>query len=488
MTSTGTDQDPGEFEDESDSTKPKITYGSNENGIDLEYEKKLIRKIDWHLLPILGVLYSVSLIDRTNVSGGSISGMIGDLHLNIGSRYSIVLLMFFVPCLLFELPSNILLRRVGAAKWLGTIALLWGGVMIGMGFVRDWRALVVCRTILGFFEAGFFPGCLYLISSWYVRYEVQQRLAGFYLMSVLIGGLSSIFAYGLMQLDGTHGLSGWRWIFIIEGTITCGVALGAYAIIIDFPDKVLQLKRGSFLTANDIELVNARIDRDRDDSQVDPLTMRKALKHLSDWKLWAYSLIFMGATIPAYAFTFFMGIILTSMGYSGGKAQILAAPPYVASVVVAAALSWGADKTHLRAPFIVAGCLLVITGLSITAYHPNNAIRYLGIFIGLAGANSNIPTVLAYQANNIRTASKRSIGSALQVSFGSIGGIYASTVFREKDSPRYLNGMWATIGAQFLMLVLLATTSIYFKRKNRQHAEGTLREPIEGHEDFTYTL
>lgn len=196
----------------------------------------------------------------------------------------------------------------------------------------------------------------------------------------------------------------------------------------------------------------------------------------------------MGATAPAYALPYFMPIILTGMGYSAGMSQILSAPPYVSGVAIALAFAWAADKTHLRAPFIVLGNVIVIVGLSMTAYHHNNAIRYLGIFIGMAGQLSNIPTVLAYQANNIRTNSKRAVGSALQIGFGGIGGIFASTVFRQQDSPRYLNGLWATMGCQFMMMTILAVMTWNFKRKNRQHAEGTLREPLEGHKDFTYTI
>lgn len=90
------------------------------------------------------------------MSSAAIAGMTRDLKLNVGSRYSIALMIFFIPYCLFELPSNIVLRRVGAAAWLGSIALLWGAVMIGMGFLYDWRMLVVCRTLLGFFEAGMF--------------------------------------------------------------------------------------------------------------------------------------------------------------------------------------------------------------------------------------------------------------------------------------------------------------------------------------------
>jgi MFS family permease len=113
-----------------------------------------------------------------------------------------------------------LLRRVGAALWLGSIGLLWGAVMIGMGFVKNWQTMAGLRIILGLFEAGFFPGAVYLVSCWYVRYETQKRMAGFYLISVLAAGFSAILAYGLYTLQGTDGLAGWRWIFIVRYSST----------------------------------------------------------------------------------------------------------------------------------------------------------------------------------------------------------------------------------------------------------------------------
>ncbi|PWW75906.1 MFS general substrate transporter [Tuber magnatum] len=454
--------------DGSGAVTPPQSSSVEESGVDPVYEKKLIRRVDLHLIPILAAIYSVSMIDRTNISNAAIAGMMADLKLNVGDRYSIALLMFFIPYFLFELPSNIVLRRVGSAVWLGSIALAWGSVTIGMGFIYDWRILVVCRVLLGLFEAGFFPGSIYLISSWYVRYEVQKRLAGFYLLSIFIGGFTSLLSYGLMQMDGIQGLAGWRWILIIA-------------------NKLLQ-RRKPFLTESDIEIIKSRIDRDREDSQADPLTWRVLGRHLSDWKLWVHALLFMSAAVPSYALAYFLPIILKGMGFSTGMSQILSSLPYISAVVVAFSLAWWADMTRVRAPFIVIGCLLIITGLSITAYSNSNAARYFGLFLGAAGAQNNVPTLLAYQSNNIRTNSKRSVASALQVGFGAIGGVFASTVYRQKDSPKYRNGLWATMGCQFMTLLLVAFMTVYFKKKYRQQKEGTLDEPLEGHPEFTYTL
>ena len=98
-----------------------------------------------------------------------------DLGFNIGNRYSIALLVFFITYFLFEMPSTLSLRFVGPKLQLNAFVLSWGAVMLGMGFANDWRVIVVCRLLIGIFEAGFLPCCMYLLSSWYQRYEVQQR-------------------------------------------------------------------------------------------------------------------------------------------------------------------------------------------------------------------------------------------------------------------------------------------------------------------------
>lgn len=133
------------------------------------------RKVDWRLIPILGILYSIAGLDRVNLSNARVAGMNEDLRFDIGDRYSIALLVFFITYFLFELPTTLVLRPIGPKMLLNGLVLSWGTVMLGMGFANDWRVIVVCRMLIGIFEAGFLPCCMYLLSSWYQRYEVQQR-------------------------------------------------------------------------------------------------------------------------------------------------------------------------------------------------------------------------------------------------------------------------------------------------------------------------
>lgn len=133
------------------------------------------RKVDLRLIPILGALYSIAGLDRVNLSNARAAGMNTDLGFNIGERYTIALLVFFITYFLFEMPSTLSLRYVGPNLQLNAFALSWGVIMLGMGWANDWRVIVVCRALVGVFEAGFLPSCMLLLSCWYQRYEVQKR-------------------------------------------------------------------------------------------------------------------------------------------------------------------------------------------------------------------------------------------------------------------------------------------------------------------------
>lgn len=177
-------------------------------------EAKVIRKVDWRLIPILGLLYSVAGLDRVNLSNARVAGMNKDLRFDIGDRYSIALLVFFITYFLFELPTTLLLRPIGPKYLLNGLAVSWGAVMIGMGFINDWRYIVVCRMLIGIFEAGYLPCCMFLLATWYQRYEIQTRMSWWYLVNLFISAFGNILAFAIVKLNGTHGIEGWRWIFM----------------------------------------------------------------------------------------------------------------------------------------------------------------------------------------------------------------------------------------------------------------------------------
>ena len=261
-----------------------------------------------------------------------------------------------------------------------------------------------------------------------------------------------------MQMRGLQGLNGWSWIFIIQGLIvrlspflhpqpshkpnpqqTCVLGIAGYWLLVDFPDS----KRATwkFLGQRERDWICARVHADRGDVQAPPFSLKNYLAVSADWRVWAYGLLFFNTTTTTYALAYFLPLILRgSLGFTVAEAQCLIAPPYALAGIVMYGTSWLGDKYRLRGPVVVFNMLLVIIGVPIMGFHKNAAVRYFGVFLTTAGANSNVPAAMSYQANNIRGQWKRAFASATFVSMGGMGGIAGSLVFRYVFAPAPARG------------------------------------------------
>jgi len=220
-----------------------------------------------------------------------------------------------------------------------------------------------------------------------------------------------------MQMRGLGDLNGWSWIFIIEGILTCLLGIAGYWLLVDFPDS----KRAtwSFLGEREREWICARVNADRGDVKAQPFTMKAYLQASKDIKVWAYALLFFNTTTVTYALAYFMPLILVgNMGFSVAEAQCLVAPPYALSAIVMYVTAKLGDKYRLRGPVVCFNMLLVLIGLPIMGFHSDPKVRYFGVFLTTAGAQSNVPAAMSYQANNIRGQWKRAFCSVTFVAFG----------------------------------------------------------------------
>lgn len=204
-----------------------------------------------------------------------------------------------------------------------------------------------------------------------------------------------------------------------------------------------------------------RINEDRNDGDMEAFSLKKFLKPAADPKIWGFAMIFLFVpsqividlancssclTTVTYAIAYFLPIILRlGMGYGVGESQCLVAPPYGFAGIVMYATAWVGDKYRMRAPILIFNALLAIIGLPMMGFAKSDAVRYVGVFFTVAGANANIPACMAYQANNVRGQWTRAFSSATLVGFGGLGGIVSSLVFREQDAPGYRPGMYAAI-------------------------------------------
>ena len=186
--------------------------------VDPDLSKRITRKLDFHLLPWLFGLWFFAFLDRSNIGNAKISGLTTDLGLD-GTKFNVALACFYILYILVDVPSNIILKHVGAGHFLTAIMVGWGIVSTFMGLTKSFAGLVVCRLLLGVFEGGLFGGMILYVSMFYPRHEILLRLGLWYCAAPLSGAIGGLLAAGLSQIKH-GGYNGWPWIFIIEGIIT----------------------------------------------------------------------------------------------------------------------------------------------------------------------------------------------------------------------------------------------------------------------------
>ncbi|KAL4933251.1 major facilitator superfamily domain-containing protein [Aspergillus undulatus] len=398
-----------------------------------ERRRQCVRKIDWRLCPLLAFLYLVSYIDKASIGKAKIEGMLSDLNMS-GTRYNVTLAIFFVPYVLFEVPSNILLAKFSKPSvYLTLLTLLWGIVVTLTGVVQNFGGLCAVRVFLGIFESGFFPGAVWLITQSYIPEETQSRIGLFYTASALAGEFSGLLAFGLAKMDGIGGYAGWRWIFIIEGAATVALAALCYFCLPDSPEL-----SGRWLTHEETrylilrkQALRGRIVVDEKASRFDWKTLFRVL---TDWHLYLQILNFWSNTVPNYGLKFSLPQIIKNMRYKSANAQLLSMPPYIAGAISAYVFGLIADRLRWRMPIIVTSQALVIIAFGVLFalaedIQGNIPVCYFAVILACIGVYPIIPGTNTWTSNNLAGARKQAMGIAFMIAVGNTGGAGCSFAF-----------------------------------------------------------
>lgn len=275
-------------------TPPSLSMNNDDQAqFDADEEKKLLRKIDMRLIPTVWIMYLLSYLDRSNIGNAYTAGMGEDFNMT-SQNYSIVLLVFFISYVLFEAPSNMVLTRVRPSVYLPALMFTWGGLSMCFAAAQSWQTIAGLRFLLGVLEASFAPGVLFLLSAWYKKHELGRRYCLYYSAVAISGIFGGLIAGGLLKtLDGAHGLRGWRWLFIIEGALTCGVSIFAFFTLPDYPSTT------RWLTPREQVLASKRLTDDNlgDTQGQEKASHTRALKMaFTDWRTWGFVLTYMLTT------------------------------------------------------------------------------------------------------------------------------------------------------------------------------------------------
>ncbi|KZT12700.1 MFS general substrate transporter [Laetiporus sulphureus 93-53] len=417
-------------------------------------EAQVMRKIDMRVVPVLCILYLLAFLDRVNISNAATFGLKTDLKLE-GNQYNTALVVFFVPYVLCEIPSNALLKRFKPHVWLSLCMFLFGLVSICQGLVQNYSGLIACRFFLGLVESGVFPACFYLIAMWYKRAEAQKRYSFFFSSTTLAGAFAGLLASAIGKMDGMRGYHGWRWIFILEGVLTCIVSALLFFVISDFPEEV------TWLNPEEKEFIKARLQEDVGESRRhDPLTSRGVLSVLKDYKIILGGFMYFGLVVPAYGYAYFAPTIIKNLGHSSVQTQLLSVPPWACAFALAMLVAVFSDYFKHRFLFVLIPTAISFAGfLILLVVHDNTKLQYGALFLAAMGTYAAMPIIVCWFNTNLAGHQRRAVGTAWQVGFGNIGGIIAVYSFLSEDAPKYIPGY--SVCVAFICLSVLADC-LYF--------------------------
>ncbi|OJD28759.1 major facilitator superfamily transporter [Diplodia corticola] len=401
-------------------------------------ERRLVSRIDFRVIPYLCVLYLLAFLDRVNIANANVFGLSEDLDIasKDSMKYNTALVIFFVPYILAEIPSNVLMKKVSPRVWLSGCMFFFGLTTTMQGLVQNYSGLLATRFFLGLFESGMFPGCFYLIGMWYRRHEAQRRYSFFFSSTTLAGAFGGLLASAIGKMDGIRGYRGWRWIFILEGLLTVVVSLIFFFLLPNFPEDA------KWLSEDEKKYVKARLQADQGRSAAErQITIQDVGRVFKDPKLWVGGFMYFGLIVPAYGYAYFSPAILKTYGYSAIQTQLHSVPPWAAAFGFAMIIAWLSDKFRHRFLFTLIPIAVAIAGFGIMiSVHDNLNVQYAGLFLIAMGCYSAMPVIVCWYNMNLGGHHRRSVGSAWQVGFGNIGGVIAVFAFLSRDAPRYTPG------------------------------------------------
>jgi MFS transporter, ACS family, tartrate transporter len=402
----------------------------------------LLTKLRCRLLPFLFLLYVVAYLDRVNVGFAALQ-MKSQLNFS-DSVYGLGAGIFFLGYFLFQVPSNIVLERIGARRWIAVLMVLWGIISSSMLFVYSAHSFYAMRFLLGAAEAGFFPGVIFYLRQWFppaVRAGVLALFATAGPVSGLIGGPIS---GALLDLSLPAGLAGWQWMFLFEGMPAVLLGAAAYFYLSDRPEKA------PWLSTEEKEWLRDATQPSGFDSTVPAPLVRTTW--FADLRLWGFALVYFGLNTCTYGVSlWFPSVIRHLSGYSNVVIGFLSSIPNLVAVVAMVLVGANSDRLserrwHIALSAFSGGLALVLAGFS-----NQTGWNIFGFSIALSASSCMIAPMWA-MANDVISPSNAARSIALINSLGNLGsGIGPYVIGRLRDATGEFRA--GLLGVAFLLTV-----------------------------------
>lgn len=458
-------------------------------------EKSLKKKLDWQIVPLCLMLYLLSFLDRTNIGQARLNGLEKDLKMSSdGYDYRIALTVLYVPYIIFEIPSNLLVKRIGPARWIPALVAAWGLVSTLQGVVTNKTGLYINRAFLGFTEAGILPALALYLTFFYKREELGIRQALYFSGASLSGTFGGLLATAIGLIK--HKPGGWAWIFIIEGIFTIFFGIACLFIL---PNDISKLW---WVTPQERKLAYARmappVTKVRPDSEavtdvtataekrVAAVADEAALEYTGKFVLREVKRTFMDPVVLLFAASgfayatllysnaFFSPTIIKSLGIakSTAESQLLSVPPTAAAFFVSIFSAFLSDRYRWRWISVVALILLSIAGIALAYGSRVASQRYGGIILLSCGTYSIPPLGISWMLNNTSGHYKRATAIALYIVCTNSGGIASVWLWKNREAPRYARGFLVNLGLNVGALVLVTVAELYMIWETKARKAG----------------
>ncbi|KAH4058337.1 hypothetical protein HBH49_031850 [Parastagonospora nodorum] len=444
--------------------------------VDKETERRLLKKLDIRIIPMVCWIYLMNFMDRVNIGNAKLYGLEDDLGMS-GNQYQLAVSLLFVTYVIFETPSNMIIKRLQPARYLAGLVFCWGMVATFSAFVNNFAALVACRLLLGIFEAGLFPGVILYLSMFYNKRNLALRQAYFYGTSAISGALGGLVAYAIGELDGAAGWSGWRWIILINGIPTILTAVVTPFVLPNSPETA------KFLTEEDRRnLVTLRMSEIGQTKSGQQMNKKDVMDGVRDWKTYAYAISQFVGLGMLYSFSVFLPTIIDGMGggWSRQVVQALTIPMYFAGFASYIVCAWYGDKIQQKGIFCIGGLAVSMLGYIFLIINKGLILSYCGTFIVALGLWVSTGAAFTWINNNNPRYGKRAFASGMQITIGNISGVVSPFLYSSNTAPEYLPGYGATIGLLAVGIMLYTALHFYFRMQNKKKREGKFDYLMEG--------
>ena len=416
-------------------------------------EGALLSKITWRLMPLLFICYIIAYIDRINVGFAKLQlrEALGVEEAVFNSVYGFGAGLFFIGYFIFEVPSNLILQRVGARIWIARIMVLWGLVSAAMMFIHSTTMFYVMRFLLGAAEAGFFPGVILYLTYWFPAQKRARTVALFATGGVIAGIVGSPISGLILGMDGVAGLAGWQWLFLIEGI---PAVLMGIVVLICLPNGP---KQARWLTDSEKAWLKARLDEEA--AQPEMRQRHRLADVFTSGRVWLLCLLYFLMNVGGYGYEMWLPSIIKGFsGASNAMVGLINAIPYAVAAVAMLVTGHHSDRTGERRWHVALAAITSAVGFALSASLANPYLAMAALTLAFVGIKCTLGPFWAL-GTGFLSGTAAAGGIALINSVGNLGGFFGPTLVGViKDRTGSNVAALGLLGGSLLLMGLLALT------------------------------